>query len=237
LLAHASAQRKGRSPRQPGSTLGWESEHRIHFQACDWLNFLWTFEMADDKFPRILTPEFRAVYVWTQKPQPPLQEGQDAKYKVGMLFDKSNAKVVKQLKTIIATADEMLKTRFPKLTSKAFQPWLRNGDTDEGLLSGSNPELFAGMYYAQAKSKDAPGIVDRNRKLIIDPDEFYAGCYAVASCAMFTYDKASKKGAGLLLNNLMKLRDGERLAGKRDPESDFEEFASETGTEDDDALV
>jgi hypothetical protein len=160
LLAHASAQRKGRSP-------------RIHFQACDWLNFLWTFEMADDKFPRILTPEFRAVYVWTQKPQPPLQEGQDAKYKVGMLFDKSNAKVVKQLKTIIATADEMLKTRFPKLTSKAFQPWLRNGDTD----------------------------------------------------------------AGLLLNNLMKLRDGERLAGKRDPESDFEEFASETGTEDDDALV
>jgi len=195
--------------------------------------------MSDDKFPRIVTPEFRAVYVWVQKPPPPLQEGQEAKYKIGMLFDKSDKKTVAALKEIIKTADDLLKARFPKLSPKACQPWLRNGDTDDSLSGGSNPDLFAGMYYAQAKSKDPPGIVDRKRKLIVDPDEFYAGCYAIASCAMFTYDKAGNKGAGLLLNNIMKLRDGERLAGKRDPESDFAdvEVPADTSTDDEDALV
>ena len=186
--------------------------------------------MAKDKFPRIVTPEFRAIYVWTEKPQPPLQEGQEAKYKVGMMFDKKNKKVIAGLKEIIATADGLLKERFPKLKAKQFQAWLRNGNTDDTL--SENP-LFKGMYYAQAKTKDAPGIVDKHRKLIVDPDEFYAGCYAIASCAMFTYDKAGNKGAGLLLNNLMKLRDGDRISGKPDPESDFEEVEV---PEDDDLL-
>jgi hypothetical protein len=98
---------------------------------------------------------------------------------------------------------------------------LRNGDTDEGLLGSNNAEMFAGHYFMRAKTKQQPGVVNRNRKPLMPPDEIYSGAYAIASCARFTYEYAGKKGVSLLLNNVMKTRDGERISGRKSAEEDF----------------
>ena len=81
---------------------------------------------------------------------------------------------------------------------------------------------YAGMVYLNCKTKNPPGIVDRDRNDIIDSGELYSGCYGRVSLYFFPYDNAGKKGVGVRLNNVQKLSDGERLGGVvTNPEDDF----------------
>lgn len=65
------------------------------------------------------------------------------------------------------------------------------------------------MTTSKAKSKNRPGLVDRLRKDINTPNEFFGGCYARASLVPKSYIVMGKKGVSLQLENLQKLRDGE----------------------------
>ena len=51
---------------------------------------------------------------------------------------------------------------------------------------------------------------------------------------MWPYDTDGNKGVTLFLNNVQKVRDGDRLAGRPDAEDDFDAVEGEDGEEEDD---
>jgi hypothetical protein len=80
-------------------------------------------------------------------------------------------------------------------------------------------------------AKPKPGIVDRNRKPIIDQDEVYSGVYAMVSLNFYPFDKEGNKGVACGLNHIMKMKDGEPLAGRISVDDAFSgvEFTDEAG--------
>lgn len=112
------------------------------------------------------------------------------------------------------------------------KPWHRG---DEKAEYGFD----ATMVYTNITSHMKPGIVFSDGKTkITDPEKFYPGCYARASVNAYGYDN-SGKGVAFGLNNLMFVKDGERLDNSVDAAVEFGEMGVEsdpfatTGAEDD----
>ena len=91
---------------------------------------------------------------------------------------------------------------------------LRDGDAEK------DDEAYEGAFFINANSVQKPGVVDADLNPIIDPDEFYSGCFGRASLTFYPYNSNGSKGiAGL--GNLQKLEDGERLGGGSSAATDF----------------
>jgi hypothetical protein len=90
---------------------------------------------------------------------------------------------------------------------------------------------FEGKYFMNCSSLSQPGLVNRKGQKIIDPGEFYSGCYGAVSLNFFPYNQAGNRGIGCGLNNIMKTKDGDPLAGRSRPEDDFKGLI---GADDDD---
>ncbi len=89
----------------------------------------------------------------------------------------------------------------------------------------------AGTIFFKASSRNRPGAVGPDAKTPIeDAEALYAGCYVRLSVSPYAFDN-KMKGVGIGLNNVMFVRDGERLAGGVNPAEDFGEFESETESE------
>ena len=90
------------------------------------------------------------------------------------------------------------------------------------------PGYGPGTTFINVSSKQQPGVVDRyagadgKPRPITDPSELYPGCFVRASLRPFTYDTNGSKGVSFALNNLQKLRDGERIDGRLRAEDEFE---------------
>ena len=63
---------------------------------------------------------------------------------------------------------------------------------------------------------------------IFDPDEFFSGCYGRADINFFPYNQAGNRGVGVGLNNLMLVKEGERLDGRQKAEDAFKDFTEES---------
>ena len=98
-----------------------------------------------------------------------------------------------------------------------------------------------GTTFINVSSKQQPGVVDRyagtdgRPRPITEHSEVYPGCFVRASLRPFTYDTNGSKGVSFGLQNLQKLRDGERIDGRMRPEEEFE--AVERGAADLDDLL
>lgn len=79
-----------------------------------------------------------------------------------------------------------------------------------------------GSTFITIKSNQAPGVVNEYAKPIMNHMDFYAGCMARASFLCWGYDSMGNKGVTLLLNNVQKMGDGERLSGRSRAEDEFE---------------
>lgn len=99
------------------------------------------------------------------------------------------------------------------------------------------PPFEEGKWMILPKSKNPPGVVDERSRPILNQVDFYPGALARVSCLPWAYDTKGNKGCTLLLNNVQKAGDGERLAGSRAAAED--EFAPlvEGGDEDDSGLL
>ena len=148
---------------------------------------------------------------------------QEPKYSATLLIPKSDNTLVEKIKRDIkATYDAAVVDRWggKKPPMDKVTP-LRDGDepNDDGEDRGP---AYAGHYYLNCKSKQAPGVVGRDRKPIISTDDFYSGCYGYASVAFGAFDNNGNKGISCYLNNLMKSKDGDPLGGARtSAEEDF----------------
>lgn len=180
---------------------------------------------------QLTTPEFRVSYPWVFEAQEPLQPGGPKKFSVVMLFrtkadpKKPQEKVVditplKQAAMAVVVAklgpDQ---AKWPKGLRIPFRDG-KEKDTDG---------YGDGIIFVSASSKRRPGLVDKNLQAILEPSEFYGGCYARATIAPFYYDRAGNRGVSFGLRNVQKLRDGDPFSGGKAAEDDFDAIAGDDG--------
>ena len=122
-------------------------------------------------------------------------------------------------KAILDACDEVSVSAFKKkiaaLPANYKRP-IRDGE-EKADLGGYGP----GKMFATMSSKMRPGLVDIAGHPITDPDDFYPGCYARATVTMYSYNKGGGMGVALGLQNLQKVRDGDRLDSRTDAADDF----------------
>ena len=69
-----------------------------------------------------------------------------------------------------------------------------------------------GSTFVRTNSQSAPGIVvGPKRSICTNPDEFYPGAIVIAELTARAYDISGSRGVKFFLNNIWKIRDGERL--------------------------
>ncbi len=144
----------------------------------------------------------------------------DPKYSVVAVIKKSDDDILDKVRKAIKEVYEAEKDNtFRGIpVSKIANP-LKDGDNvEDGKLQNA---AYVGCFYIAANRKTAPGVVGRDRKPIINQDEFYSGCYGYISMTLAPYLVNGKAGIKAYLNHVMKTRDGERLGGCSTAEYDF----------------
>lgn len=137
------------------------------------------------------------------------------KYSCSFLFDKATADMTNLKKVIHVAAVEEFgpdKSKWPK----DMRYPIRDGDEKSDIPG------YAGHWYITAKSpKMRPGVVNRNREPVSDPQELYAGVNVIGSVIAYGYNKGGNKGVAFNLQNVLILGGGEPFSGRRTAEQDF----------------
>lgn len=129
------------------------------------------------------------------------------KYSVSILIPKTDKDTVDRFNKAFEATKQANAAYFGGSVPKNLKGGLRDGDAEK------EDPVYAGHYFinASANATNKPGVVDAELNPIIDPTEFYSGCYGRASIDMYPYDVSGTKGIAFGLNNLQKLEDGEKL--------------------------
>ncbi|GLG01706.1 hypothetical protein Alches_17460 [Alicyclobacillus hesperidum subsp. aegles] len=183
--------------------------------------------MAKDISTKLITGKVRLSYANIWEPRP--DNNGNLKYSCAILIPKSDKETLRKYKAIIDALKAEAEARYRGKLPANFKFPLHDGDEER-----PDDPNYAGHYFINAYSNTKPGIAkpagkDANGKTkfqeITDSTEVYSGCYARVSLNFYLYDNQSK-GIGAGLNNIVKVQDGERLAGTPSVEQDFadEEF-------------
>ena len=163
----------------------------------------------------IVGPDVLFSYAHVFQPHANLP-GQDPKYSIQLRIPKTNTAAIAKIKASIDAALEAAKVNWGgKVPARVRMP-LRDGDIERPDDAG-----YANYLFVNASSKQKPGLVDGSMNVILDTAEFYSGCFGNASVNFYPYNVNGSKGIGCGLNNLQKIKDGEPLAGRARPDSDF----------------
>ena len=129
-----------------------------------------------------------------------------------MLF---RSETVNQIKKAFEECKTSNAAYFGGSVPKLLKGGLRDGDEER------EDDAYAGHYFINANSAQKPEVVDADMQAIIDPNEFYSGCYGRVSLTFYPYNAAGSKGIACGLNNLQKTADGEKLGGGSTAAADF----------------
>lgn len=174
---------------------------------------------------KVITGLVRFSYAQVFHPKA-VNEGDEPKYSISILIPKTDTVTLEKINKAIeaAKAQGMSKIgKNGKIPTNIKLP-LRDGDTER-----EDDENYAGCFFLNASSFRQPGIIDKDRQAILDEDEFYSGCYGRASINFYAFNSNGNKGIAVGLNNLQKLKDGERLAGGASAEEDFADDFDDNG--------
>lgn len=180
---------------------------------------------------RIITPEAILSYPHVFTAQKPNEDDEDQKPKFGaaLIFtEETDISAMEKLVLRVAKdrwgdkAAEMIRTK------KLRMPFRDDIEDRPGYPEGS--------VFLNARSTQRPGVVSTvpdpknggRPTVITDPDELYAGCIVRASLTAFAYERKGNKGVTFGLNNIQKIREGERIDGRVVATSEFEADASLT---------
>lgn len=173
-------------------------------------------------YPNLFTPQ-RA----TEEAEP--------KYNCSILISKDDEESVKIIKDEINKAIKEGAEKLGKNIPKTLKVPLRDGDEDR-----PDDEVYANHYFINANSKRKPQVVGKykdpetGKPIELDEDDVYAGCYCNFSVNFYAFNVSGNKGIAAGLNNVQKVKDGERLAGGSNADDDFEFEEYEEVTDDDD---
>lgn len=139
------------------------------------------------------------------------------KYSCSLLISKDDKAGVQQLQDAIQKAIQKGKETLwsGKVPNFRYQP-LRDGDAE--LASGEKTGAeYKNSYFLNCSSNEAPGVVQATGsgpKPLLDTSAIFAGCYVRADINPFPYKNSGNSGIGWGLNNILLLKEGERLDGR-----------------------
>lgn len=152
---------------------------------------------------------------------PSSMNDEDAKkYSTSMIIPKSDKKSLSKIKKAIEAAIEKgVSEKFNGKRPKNLKTPLRDGDEER-----DDDESYEDSFFINASTTRKPKLVDKGLQEIIDPEDVYSGMYGRASLNFYAYNVNGNKGIAAGLNNIQKLRDGERLGGgSSSVEADFDD--------------
>lgn len=175
---------------------------------------------------RVVTGEGRLSFVHVFQPHA-FNEGDAPKYSIRLLIPKKGGEdTIKKLEAAIEVAKaEGIKKLWGGELPDADDLDLPIRDGDSPKVLKKYPE-HAGHWFINASSdpsRKKPEVIDRGKIEILDPQDLYSGCYGRISVALYPFSNSGNDGVGIGLNNVQKLRDGERLAGGTSAEDDFDD--------------
>lgn len=139
-----------------------------------------------------------------------IEEGGQKKYSVSFIIPKKEKALIKQIESAIEKAKEQGKEKHWKGTiPKKLKLPLRDGDEER-----DEDEAYAGSVFFNAHSSTKPGLVDKNRQPIVDPEELGSGDYGYVNVTFYPFSAGGSVGVAVGFNHLMKTKDGERLSGR-----------------------
>lgn len=173
---------------------------------------------SQNKTKVIVPCRFSYLHCW----EPDAINGGEPKYSVSAIISKSDTKTIEQIKAAIEQAKKDSVSKWGGKIPANLKLPLRDGDIDR-----PEDEAYAGCYFFNANSRQAPEIVDAQVQPILNQSEVYSGCYGRISVTFYGFSANGNRGIAAGLGNIQKLRDGEPLGGKTRAADDFEAEADE----------
>lgn len=181
---------------------------------------------------RVTINDVRFSYAHVFEPYAFDSNPEKADYSVQIIIDKTNKEALAKIKAAIELAKEQGKaSKWGGIIPVDLRMPLRDGDAER-----PDDANYAGKYFLNARTRKKPQVVDHTVSPILDPEEFYSGCYGNVSLSFYPYRASGNKGISAGLGNIQKVKDGERLGGGASAKDDFEavDYAS---AQDDDYLA
>lgn len=187
---------------------------------------------AKEKRKVMLTPVGRLCFPSIfEKEKRRMKDSQgEPKYVATLVFDKEYLKThpdeLARYNAMKKNAEEVCLEKFKKPIKEAAAKIANFNDPFRDGAQKDHLDGFGeGTIFVKFTSNFKPGVVGSDaRTPIDDPDALYPGCYARISTGAWAYDNRSK-GIGFNMNNVMFVRDGERLDGRGAADADFGELA------------
>lgn len=171
---------------------------------------------------QITTGKVRFSYVNAFEPKL-MPDGQSEKYSVTLLIPKADKQTLAKIKAASDAAIAAFKERNPGKKLPANLPsTLHDGDGTKENGDEYGPEC-KGCMVISVNSKNKPVIVYADKTPMTEPTELYSGCYGRAVLNFYVYSHMGKIGITAGLNGLMKLEDGEPLAGGTVTDADWDD--------------
>lgn len=180
----------------------------------------------DSEDLKVITPIGRVAFPHLFEPHA-FEAGKEPNFSLLLVFPaNTDLKEVKQacLRAAIKKFGDKDKVQTMVKKGQFRWPW-----RDGGEYSDYGDPFVEGSTFLTIKSKQAPGVVNERAKPIMNQMDFYAGCMARASMLCWGYDSMGNKGVTLLLNNVQKTGDGEKLSGRQRAEDEFEPVVGSKG--------
>lgn len=170
--------------------------------------------MNNQNNTKVIVPcRFSYLHCW----EPDSVNGGDPKYSVSAIIPKSDTKTVNAIKAAIEQAKRDSVSKWGGKVPANLKLPLRDGDIDR-----PDDEAYAGCYFFNANSRQAPQVVDSKVQPILDQSEVYSGCYGKISVTFYGYNSNGNRGIAAGLGNIQKLKDGESLGGRTSAADDFQ---------------
>ena len=170
--------------------------------------------MNNQNNTKVIVPcRFSYLHCW----EPDSVNGGDPKYSVSAIIPKSDTKTVNAIKAAIEQAKKDSVSKWGGKVPANLKLPLRDGDIDR-----PDDEAYAGCYFFNANSRQAPQVVDSKVQPILDQSEVYSGCYGKISVTFYGYNSNGNRGIAAGLGNIQKLKDGESLGGRTSAADDFQ---------------
>lgn len=176
--------------------------------------------MGDNETRVVTGPRTRWAFVNVWRPKPRLEDGR-MMYSVRLLIPKDDTCTVEKIKRAMRAAydadPEKLTDEYGAPEFEDLRLPLQDGDQ---TMPG-RPE-YAGHWYMNCNTQYRPGVLDAEKRPILETRQVYSGVYGRASVSFYAYNGGGgQKGVACALRHLQKIRDGEPLGNAGSAEEDF----------------
>lgn len=171
--------------------------------------------MAFGDLTNVTTGEAKLSYVHLMKPYAS-RPGEAEKYSVTVLVPKTDTATMDRINSAIEAAKQKgASGNWQGVIPPIVATPVYDGDgarPSDGMPFG--PECKGCYVFTASNTTDyPPEVVDKNGNPIINHAEVYSGMYGRVNVEFFPYNHNGKKGVGVRLGPVQKLRDGDPLAG------------------------